>query len=176
MAWTVKPSATATIPTRDEPYLTDELKTKFTEIVARYEQKRGALMPILHEIQHAYGHIPYQAMVEIAAFLELAPGDVLDTVSFYEEYSTEPLGKYVIAMCQSVACEVCGHQAILDHLRERLEIEPHETTDDGMFTLLALECLGACDGGPCALVNDDLHENLTIEKIDAILDDLERGA
>jgi len=173
VAWKVKPSATTKIPTRDEPYLSDAMKARFAEeIVPRYEQKRGALMPILHEVQHEYGHIPYQAMVEIAAFLDIAPGDVLDTVTFYEEYSTEPLGKYVIAVCQSVACEVCGHQAILDHLREKLDIEPHETTEDGRFTLLTLECLGACDGAPVALINDDLHVNLTIEKIDQFLDAL----
>jgi len=173
MAWTVKPSATTKIPTRDEPYLTAEMIERFTgEIIPRYEQKRGALMPILHEVQHAYGYIPYQAMIEIAALLEISPGDVLDTASFYEEYHIEPVGKYVVAVCQSIACEVCGHQTILDHLRDRLGIEPHETTDDGKFTLLALECLGACDGAPCALVNDDRFDNVTIERIDEILDGL----
>jgi len=174
MAWIVKPSATTQIPTRSEPYLTDAMKKKYgDELLPRYEKKQGALMPILHDIQHDHGHIPYQAMVEIATFLEIHPGDVLDTVSFYEEYTTEPVGKYVIGVCQSIACEVCGHQAIVDHLRERLDIEPHETTEDGKFTLLALECLGACEGAPCALVNDDRHDNLTIAELDRILDGLE---
>ena len=174
MAWIVKPSATTQIPTRSEPYLTDAMKKKYgDELLPRYEKKQGALMPILHDIQHDHGHIPYQAMVEIATFLEIHPGDVLDTVSFYEEYTTEPVGKYVISVCQSIACEVCGHQAIVDHLRERLDIEPHETTEDGKFTLLALECLGACEGAPCALVNDDRHDNLTIAQLDRILDGLE---
>ena len=78
-----------------------------------------------------------------------------------------------MGVCQSIACEVCGHQAILDHLRDKLRIEPHETTDDGKFTLLALECLGSCDTAPVALVGEKLHENLTIEKVDEILDGLE---
>jgi NADH-quinone oxidoreductase subunit E len=78
-----------------------------------------------------------------------------------------------VAVCQSLACELCGHQAILDHLRQKLGLEPHETSGDGRFTLLALECLGSCDTAPVALVNDDLHENLTIEKLDEILDALE---
>jgi len=173
MTWTIKPSATAKIPKRDEPYLTAEMRARFeSEVIPRYEQKRGALMPILHEVQHRYGYIPYQAMIEIAPLLEISPGDVLDTASFYEEYHIEPVGKYVVAVCQSIACEVCGHQTILDHLRDKLGIEPHETTDDGKFTLLALECLGACDGAPCALVNDDRFDNLTIERIDEILDGL----
>jgi NADH-quinone oxidoreductase subunit E len=93
-------------------------------------------------------------------------------VSFYEEFRAEPVGKYVIAVCQSLACEICGHQTILDHLRQKLDIEPHETTDDGRFTLLALECLGSCDTAPVALVGDELHENLTIERIDEIMDEL----
>ena len=132
----------------------------------------GALLPVLHEVQHQYGHIPYQAMIEVAEYLELKPADVLDTVSFYEDFHTEPVGKHVIAVCQSIACEVCGHQAILDHLRRKLDIEPHETTEDGLFTLLALECLGSCDTAPVALINDKLHENLTIETIDDLIDTL----
>lgn len=173
MAWNVKPSATTQIPKRDEPYLTDAMKKRFTkEIIPRYERTMGALMPILHAVQDEYGHIPYQAMVEIATLLEIHAGDVLDTVSFYEEYTTEPVGKFVVGVCQSIACEVCGHQAILDHLRQKLDLDPHETSDDGRFTLLAMECLGACEGAPCALINGDRHDNLTIEKIDRLLDEL----
>lgn len=174
MAWIVKPSATTKIPTRDEPYLTDAMKARFEkDVLPRYETKMGALMPILHEVQKEYSHIPYQAMVEIANFLELVPGDVLDTVSFYEGFHTEPVGKYVIGVCHSIACEMCGGQAILDHVRQKLSIEPHETTEDGKFTLLTMECLGACDGAPCALVNDDRHDNLTIESLDQLLDALD---
>jgi NADH-quinone oxidoreductase subunit E len=173
MAWKVKPSATMEIATRDEPYLTEEMKQHYRDVVIpRYEKPQGALMPILHDVQHRYNHIPHQAMIEIAQLLQIAPGEVLDTVSFYEEYHTEPVGKYVIAVCQSIACEVCGHQAIVDHLREKLDIEPHETTEDGKFTLLALECLGACEGAPCALINDDRHDTLTIEQIDELIDNL----
>jgi len=174
MAWIVKPSATTQIPTRSEPYLTDAMKKKYSdELLPRYEKKQGALLPILHDIQDEHGHIPYQAMVEVATFLEIHPGEVLDTVSFYEEYTTEPVGKYVVAVCQSIACEVCGHQALVDHLREKLDVDPHETTEDGKFTLLTLECLGACEGAPCALVNDDRHDNLTIAELDRIIDGLE---
>ena len=173
MAWNTKLSATTSIPRRDEPYLTEAMKKRFTQkLLPRYAEKMGSLMPILHEMQHEYGHVPYQSMIEIATFLEITPGDVLDTVSFYEEYTTEPVGKYVIGVCQSIACEVCGHQALVDHLRRKLDLEPHETSDDGRFTLLAMECLGACEGAPCALINEDRHDNLTIEKIDELIDRL----
>jgi NADH-quinone oxidoreductase subunit E len=151
------------------------MKERWTKTyLPRYQTKLGALMPILHEVQHEHGCIPYQAMIEVAQFLEIAPADVLDTVSFYEEYHTEPVGRHVVAVCQSVACEVCRPSCnqIVNHLRERLGIEPHETTEDGRFTLLTLECLGSCDTAPVALIGDTLHENLTIEKIDRILDSL----
>ena len=174
MAWTVKPSATTPITRRAEPYLTDEMKAHFTaEILPRYENHRAALLPILNDLQHRYRCIAHQAMVEVAQFLKISPADVLDTVSFYEEYTIEPTGKCVIAVCQSVACEISGQVALLDHLRDRLGIEPHETTDDGRFTLLTMECLGACEGAPCALINDDRHDNLSIDRIDRLIDDLE---
>lgn len=175
MAWIVKPSATTQIALRKEPYLTLQMMEKYrAEILPRYQTSLGALMPVLHDVQHHYGYIPYQAMLEIAKFLNITPGDVLDTVSFYEEFHSEPVGKYVIGVCQSIACEFCGcgHEAILNHVRKKLDIEPHETTDDGKFTLLAMECLGSCDTGPVALVNEKLHENLTVDKMDKIIDSL----
>lgn len=175
MAWKVKPSATTQIPRRKEPYLTAAMTQKYhAEILPRYQTTQGALMPILHDVQHHYGYIPYQAMIEIASFLKITPADVLDTVSFYEEFHTEPVGKHVIGVCQSIACEFCGcgHKEILDHLRNKLDIEPHETTDDGKFTLLAMECLGACDLAPVALIDGTLHENLTVNKVDKIIDSL----
>jgi NADH-quinone oxidoreductase subunit E len=173
MAWTVKPSATTQIERRDEPYLTAAMKKHYTtKIVPRYAERMGALLPILHDVQDRYRCISYQAMAEIGQYLQITAAEVLDAVSFYEEFTTEPTGKHVVAVCQSLACELCGHQAILDHLRQKLGVEPHETTEDGRFTLLALECLGSCDTAPVALVNDDLHENLTIEGLDEILDNL----
>ena len=173
MAWTVKPSGTIEIPRRREPYLSDAMLARYrAEILPIYETLHGALMPILHDVQHLHGWIPEQAMEEIAAFLQLDPSQVLDTVTFYEGYHTHPVGEHVIAICQSVACEACGHQAIIDHVRNRLGIEPHETTEDGRFTLLALECLGSCDTAPCALVDDDRYDDLTISAIDQVIDRL----
>jgi len=161
---------------REQPYLTDEMKKRLAEvIVPRYETKLGALMPVLREIQHAYGHIPYQAQEEVAEFLDLNPADVLDTVSFYEEFHLEPTGKYIVGVCQSIAGEMCGcgHRALVDHIRSKYGIEPHETTEDGKFTLMTLECLGSCDTAPVALVGETLHEGLTVEDLDRILEELE---
>ncbi len=77
----------------------------------------------------------------------------------------------MIGVCQSIACEACGHTKIVDRVRERLGIEPHETTPDGAFTLLTLECLGSCDTAPVALFNETLHEGLTVETVDRLIDD-----
>lgn len=177
MTWIAKPSGTRTVESRDVPYVTDAMKARWTaDLLPRYETTHGALMPVLHDLQHEVGWVPLQAMSEIAAFLGIPPGEVLDTATFYEEYHTHPVGQHVIGICQSIACEACGHQAILDHIRQRLDVEPHETTEDGRFTLMALECLGACDTAPCCLVNDDRHDNLTIEKLDEIIDALPERA
>ena len=172
MAWITKPSATQKIPTRAEPYCTAAMKERWErELIPRYATRQGALMPILHEIQHQHRCIPYQAMIEIASFLAITPAEVLDTVSFYEEYTTEKLGQCVIGICQSIACEVCDHKKLLDHVRTKLGIEPHETTDDGKFTLIAMDCLGSCDTAPVALFNETLHENLTVDALDRLIDE-----
>jgi len=176
MAWITKPSATEKIARRAEPYVTEAHRARWErELIPKYATRHGALMPILHEIQHEHRHIPHQAMIEIAAFLKITPADVLDTVTFYEEYTTEPVGRCVIGICQSLACEACGYRGILDHVRAKLDLEPHETTDDGLFTLLALECLGSCDTAPVALFNDVLHENLSVARIDELIERVRRG-
>ena len=129
MAWIPKNSATLTIERREQPYLTPELLDKVTkEIMPRYATGRGALMTTLHEVQHEYGYIPWQAMIEISKVLGITPAQVADVVSFYEDYRSEPMGKYIIGICQSVACEVCGHQALMDHVKQTLGIDVHETT------------------------------------------------
>ncbi|MBL9148821.1 MAG: NAD(P)H-dependent oxidoreductase subunit E [Phycisphaerae bacterium] len=177
MSWTTKPSATQKIPTRTEPYLTAAMKDRYErELIPRYATRHGALMPILHDIQHEHRHIPYQAMLEIAAFLKITPAEVLDTATFYEEYSVHERGTCVIGICQSIACEVCDHKKLVDHVRGKLGIEPHETTDDGKFTLLTLECLGSCDTAPVALFNETLHEKLTVEKLDQLIEEAKHSS
>jgi NADH-quinone oxidoreductase subunit E len=176
MAWITKPSGTTKIERRAEPYLTTAMKERLArEILPRYENKMGALLPCLHTIQHEYGWIPPQAMVEIADFLSLKPADVIDTASFYEEYWLKPKGKHLIAVCRSIACEFCGHQKITDALRERLGIEVGETTDDGEFTLIEVECLGSCDSAPVALFDEALREWLTPEAAMKALDESRKG-
>ncbi len=173
MAWPTKPSATMSIPRRAEPYVTQAMKDRWTrEVLPKYPTRLGALMPILHDLQHAYRHIPYQAQLEVAQFLGIQPSDVLDTVSFYDEFTVEQRGVVTIGVCHSIACEQCGCTStkLLERIRQRLNLQPGETTDDGQITCVAMDCLGSCDTAPVALFNETLHENLTEATLDRLID------
>ena len=172
MAWIVE-DRRKKVEEAGGPYLTEELKRHLAEkFFPRYPTKRAVLLPALHEVQHTYGWIPVQAMEEIAAFLELQPAEVMDTATFYEEYWLRPKGKYLIQVCRSLSCEICDSKKLTGMCKEKLGIEVGETTADGRFTLVELECLGACGTAPVALVNDVLHEELTVEKLDRIIAEL----
>jgi NADH-quinone oxidoreductase subunit E len=158
---------------KGEPLLTEEMKTHLRDkYFPRYPTKRAVLLPALHYVQHQYNWLPTQALQEIAEFLELAPAEVLDTASFYEEYWLKPKGKYLLQVCRSLSCEICDSRKLTDHLMNKLGIEVGETTSDGRFTLVELECLGACGTAPVALVNEALYEELTVEKLQNIIDAL----
>lgn len=162
MAWITKPSATMQIERRPEPYLTGAMRERLArDILPRYETTMGALLPCLHEIQHAYGWIPAQAMEEIAEFLKIRPADVIDTASFYEEYWLKPKGRHLIGVCRSIACEFCGQPELTRAICDTLGIEVGETTDDGTWTLIELECLGSCGSAPALLIDETLHEHVT---------------
>jgi NADH-quinone oxidoreductase subunit E len=170
MAWITENRRTEVLERRAEPYLNDALKQYLTEkYFPRYPTKRAVLLPALHAIQHTYNWIPPQAMEEIAAFLELAPAEVIDTATFYEEYWLRPKGKYLLQVCRSLSCEVCGSDKLTDHIKSKLNLELGETTDDGQYTLVELECLGACGTAPVMLINEVLHENLTTEMVDQLI-------
>ncbi|MBC8522682.1 NAD(P)H-dependent oxidoreductase subunit E [PVC group bacterium] len=175
MALKTKQSANTKIEMRDEPYITPALMDKITnEIMPCYATGKGALMTTLHEVQHEYGFLAWQAMLEIAKVLNISAAEVADVVSFYEDYRSEPFGKNIVGICQSIACEVCGHQALIDHLKDRLGIDVHETSADGKFTLLAMECIGSCDNAPCALINGKQYNNISVSMVDDIIDGLRK--
>ncbi|HYE02729.1 MAG TPA: NADH-quinone oxidoreductase subunit NuoE [Phycisphaerales bacterium] len=166
MAWITKDSAGAAVGRRAEPYLTEQMRDRLTrEILPRYEVKQGALLPALHMVQHEYSWIPPQALEEIAAFFGLKPADVLDTASFYEEYWLRPRGKHLVAVCRSIACEFCGHREVTEACKAALGIDVGETTPDGQFTLIEIECLGSCGTAPAMLVDETLHENVTPQSV-----------
>jgi NADH-quinone oxidoreductase subunit E len=173
MAWITENRRTAVVEKRAEPYLTDELKHALSsKYFPRYPTKRAVLLPALHAVQHKYNWIPTQAMEEIAAFLELTPAEVLDTATFYEEYWLKPKGQYLLQVCRSLSCEICGSRDITNHLQQKLGLELGETTADGRFTLVELECLGSCGTAPAVLVNEVLYEDVTVPIIDQLIEKL----
>ena len=172
MAWITKNSAAMKVERRAEPYLTDAMRKDLSQrMLPRYENKQGALLPCLHTIQHAYGWVPAQAMMEIAEFLGLRPGDVIDTASFYEEYWLKPKGRHLVQVCRSIACEFCGQREVSQACKSALGIDIGETTDDGTFTLIELECLGSCGTAPAMLIDETLYENIEPAKVAQILND-----
>ena len=174
MAWITKNSATEKISRRSEPYLTEAMKDRLeAKVLVRYPTRQAATLPVLHAVQHEVGWLPAQALEEVADFLELDAAVVLDTATFYEEFWLEPKGKYVFWVCQSISRELMGESTITQCLKDKLGIEPGETTEDGRFTLMKVECLGSCGTAPCALVNEVLHENLTTDNIDQIIAELD---
>jgi NADH-quinone oxidoreductase subunit E len=172
MAWIAEDRRNAVVE-KGTPYLTDDMKIDIAnKYFPRYPTKRAVLLPTLHTIQHRYNWIPTAAMEEIAAFLEITPAEVMDTATFYEEYWLRPKGKYLIQVCRSLSCEICASKELTQHVQKKLNLECGETTADGRFTLVELECLGSCGTAPVALVNEVLHENLTPQKLDEVLNKL----
>jgi len=172
MAW-IAEDRRNTVVEKGTTYLTDDLKIDIAnKYFPRYPTKRACLLPTLHAVQHHYGWIPTAALEEIGVFLGITPAEVMDTATFYEEYWLRPKGKYLVQVCRSLACEICQSKQLTEHLQKRLNLELGETTPDGRFTLVELECLGACGTAPVALVNEVLHEELTVEKLDQIIREL----
>ena len=156
-----------------EPLLTDAMTSHVRDVYfPRYPTKRACLLPVLHQVQHEYGWIPPEAMREVAELLEVAPAEVLDTATFYEEYWLKKKGKYLVQICRSLACEIVGADDIISGLIDKLGVEAGETSDDDRYTLVELECLGSCGTAPVAMINDVLHENVTLQSVGDLIDNL----
>ena len=127
------------------------------------------MLPVLYLAQREWGYISHEAMRYVADLLEVPPARVAGVVSFYTMFRTAPAGKYVIEVCSSLPCSLMGSEHVVAYLERKLGIEVEGTTSDGRFTLTKVECLAACGTAPVMMVNGDLCEDLTEEKIDGIL-------
>jgi NADH-quinone oxidoreductase subunit E len=133
----------------------------------RYPNRRAVLLPALHVVNERLGHVPPDAVVELAQLLELAPAEVQDTLSFYGFFKQDAsVGRQRIWVCRSISCAACGGENLLEHLSARLGLKPGQSSPDGRFTLETAECLGACEQAPAMLVNQTLFGNMTRDKID----------
>lgn len=154
--------------------LSPESLAEIDRLIGLYPQKRSALLPALWVAQKEQGFIGRIPMEEIARKVDASPAYVAGVVSFYTMYYTKPVGRWVLQVCTTLPCYLRGADRLVERIRKKLGIEVGETTKDGKFTLLTVECLGSCGTAPMLQLNDDFHENLEpLEKIDQLLDSLE---
>lgn len=160
---------------RDFPELLERLRPECDEIIARYEERRSALLPIMHLFQAHEGFVSPQAMRATAEMLEITPAEVEGAVSFYTLLYRRPVGKYVLQVCRGLACAINGADNVMAYFRERLGIGHLQTTADGLFSYEEVECLAACDRATCMQVNLDFVYDVTPQKIDEMLDAMRSG-
>jgi len=149
--------------------LSDEERREIESEVAIYAQKRSACIDALKVVQQHRGWVSDEALDDLAEILEMTPAELDSVATFYNLIFRKPVGRHVILVCDSVSCWLLDYETLLDHLKARLGIGLGETTADGRFTLLPSVCLGACDRAPVMMVGEDLHVDLTPEKIDQVL-------
>jgi NADH-quinone oxidoreductase subunit E len=151
---------------------TDEELRQVDEIRSHYPTPLGAVMGLLHMLQDKYGHISGEAVTYTADLLGIPPENVLGVVSFYEMYHEHPTARFDLQVCTNVSCLLRGSDAVLEALRRRLGIGLGERTADGRFMIHEAECLGSCGTAPVLSLHKKYHENLTPEKVDALVDQL----
>ncbi len=150
-----------------------EDREKLDAIILKHKDIPGALIPILHEAQNLYGYLPQEVLHHIAKGLNMPEAEVYGVATFYSQFSLTKKGKYRINVCLGTACYVKGAQDILDKFKLRLMIDVGECTDDGLFSLEACRCIGACGLAPVVTINGDVYGRMTPEKVDEILDKYE---
>jgi NADH-quinone oxidoreductase E subunit len=153
---------------------TEENLARFERIVQRYpaDRRRSAVLPALYLVQHQQGYITANAMRYVAGLLDITAADVEDVVSYYTMFFTKPVGAFVLSVCRTLSCALNGAERVTEEIRAALGINPGETDKTGMFTLLEVECLGACDRAPIIMINDAWQENQRPEDVPRLLDDL----
>jgi NADH-quinone oxidoreductase subunit E len=151
----------------------DETLALVNKIIKRYPEGRqkSALLPVLHLAQAEFnGWLSTEVMDYVADLLHIKPIEVYEVATFYSMYNLQPVGKCLIEVCQTGPCWLRGSDDIISHLEKKLNIKAGETTADGMFTLKTVECLGSCGTAPMLQCGAQYHENLTTEKVDALLE------
>ena len=161
-----------------EPFAyTAERRARFDAIVQRYppDRKRSVVLPALYLVQDQLGYITANAMRYVAGLLEITPADVEDVVSFYTMFYTEPVGRFVLQVCRTLSCAINGAERVTEEIAAKLGIEPGQTDPSGTFTMLEVECLGACDRAPVVMVYDAWHECQKPEDVGRLIDGLRSG-
>ncbi|MHB1011900.1 MAG: NADH-quinone oxidoreductase subunit NuoE [Desulfobacteria bacterium] len=147
-------------------------RAEFERLLTRYPDRKAVILPALHLAQKEFGYVSDEAIVYIAGLVGASPSEIEGVATFYTMYNRKPVGKYHVQICRNISCSLLGAEHLIEHVSKKLGVRPGETTPDGKFTLEKVECLGSCGTAPVMQVNDEYHENLTVESIDRILDNL----
>ncbi len=163
--------------TTEEIKFNESAQQQVQDILNQYpkEKSKSALLPLLHLAQAEFdGWLSPSVMDYVASILNIQPIEVYEVASFYSMYNLKPTGKYLIEVCQTSSCWMCGSEDIIRYLEKTLHVETGQPTQDGMFQIKPVECLGSCGTAPMFQIGDKYYENLTFEKVDTILEDLRK--
>jgi NADH-quinone oxidoreductase subunit E/NADP-reducing hydrogenase subunit HndA len=153
-------------------HLSEAAAAKIAEICDRYAAERTPLMMILSDIQKEYGYIPLEVQELVSEKIGVSVADIYGVVTFYSFFSLKPKGKYIIGVCLGTACYVKGAQQVIDKFSEILGIKAGETTEDGLFTIDALRCIGACGIAPAVSINGKVYPKVEVKAIPGIVEEL----
>jgi NADH-quinone oxidoreductase subunit E len=148
----------------------EQFEARFADMLTHYPTKRSGLVPTLLYAQDEVGYLSDEVIHELAQRLDLTELEVNNVISYYSMLTRKPRGKFNVQVCTNIACLLRGGEELLEHCERKLGVGNRGTTPDGMFTLEEVECIGACSWAPAVQVNYDFHENLTLEKMDKVLD------
>jgi len=152
----------------------DQLEQRFATMVTHYPTKRSVLVPMLLYIQDELGAVTDEAIHEIAERTELSDLEVRNVISYYSMLRTRKIGKYNFQICTNISCLLRGADNLFDHCKKKLGVGNKQSTPDGLFHLEEVECIGACSWAPAMMMNYEFHENLTLAKIDELIDGLKK--
>ncbi len=156
-------------------HLSEAAVKQINAICDRYADAKTPLIMILSDIQNEYGYVPLEVQEIVSARTGISVAEIYGVVTFYSFFSLNPNGKYVIGVCLGTACYVKGAQQIVDKFSEILDIKPGQTTKDGLFTLDALRCIGACAAAPAVTINGKIYARVTIDQVQGIIDEYKNG-
>ena len=156
-------------------HLQDAAVKQITEICDRYKDEQTPLMMILSDIQKEYGYIPLEVQELVSQKTGISVAEIYGVVTFYSFFSLKPKGKNVVGCCLGTACYVKGGQQIIDKFSEILGIKPGETSEDGLFTLDALRCIGACGIAPAVQINGQVYPKMTVDQVPALIEKYKNG-
>lgn len=154
---------------------TPENKKRFDKILTQYDDRRSALLPVLHLAQEQWGYLPGRVVDYVAKLMELSSADVQEVISFYVMFYRKPVGKNHFQFCRTLSCWMAGGKELLESTCSRLGVRPGEVTQDGEFSIQTMECLGSCGSAPMVQVNETYYENLSPEKLNRLIASCKEG-